>query len=120
MLPHILLMHEHVFLWSKSLDFKDSYDCNLGIVCRTTYYKRLITKEACVNGSGVEKVDGNEFETDILSCSLESKIMFWSCIIASKRRKNCVIWKTTGMTLRQKQHKYMKKKNMQVLMREKP
>ena len=60
-----------IFLSTKSLNCKDSNDCNLG-----TIVEPLITREACVNGSGIEEVGSSELETDVLSSPLESKIIF--------------------------------------------
>ena len=66
----------------------------------------LITREACVNGSGIEEVGSSELETDVLSSPLESKIIFdpmlYRCF---QEKKNLlgVSWKTKGVRLRQKQ-----------------
>lgn len=50
-------MHDYNVLFSKSLDWKDSYVCNFD-----TILEPLITREACGNGSGVEKVDGSDLK----------------------------------------------------------
>lgn len=52
----------------------------------------FITREVCVNDSGVEEVDDHELEIDVFSSPLEFKgnIGSYSCIISSKKRKFCV------------------------------
>lgn len=86
---NVVSMHEHIISSSKSLDWKDSHVCNLG-----TIIEPLITKEACVNGSGVEKIDGSEPETDVLSIPLESKGIFDPIVVSllSREKKTYCVW----------------------------
>lgn len=68
-------MHDNDILPSKSLGSNESHDCNL-----TKVFDPFISREACDNSSGVEKIDGSEFETRILFANiaslLKSKVTF--------------------------------------------
>ena len=79
-------MYEHNVVSSKSLDCKNSHDCNLDIVVEP-----LITTKACINDSEVDEVDGSELEIGILSNPLESKVIFGPTLVSLLPREEKLI-----------------------------